>query len=243
MPTRLQITIAAAVVALVALAIQVATLPPLPPLPPAEVTITEPTVAPEPPPAEPEITELPPLPEVAMKSHEIHAIPPDNTPLRNPDGSERHVGQSDEVRFGPRSAPVPGWTSAPVRAAPHQFEGPGKVVGAVTIEVGSVLVQLFGVKPPDPDSQCGDRSQDCPAVAQAALAKRLTKGGTVSCRIPNPRPGASIAQAICFDPTGVDLGGYLVDEGLAVADTGQSYDYVGAANIARDLRRGFWKFR
>ena len=62
---------------------------------------------------------------------------------------------------------------------------------------------------------------------------------------PSSFPGGSRqdSPAICLDGDGVDLGGFLVAEGLALADPAQSYDYVGAEGIARAQKRGLWLFR
>jgi len=71
----------------------------------------------------------------------------------------------------------------------------------------------------------------------------LKPGAQIYCHVPSPKPGIVIAFAICLDADGVDLGGWLVSEGLALADTGQSYDYAGAESIARSQKRGLWGFR
>ncbi len=171
---------------------------------------------------------LPPLPEVKIADRPIHAVPEDKTP-------EPHsTGQSEEVRLGPHAlAPPP---------LPHQFSGAAIPTGAVELKVDATMVSLFGIKAPIDRDRCADAGGDCAAVAKRALADRIGAAGKVSCRIPNPRPGG-VAYAICLDPTGFDLSGFLIAQGLALADTAQSYDYVGAESIARNLKRGLWKFR
>ena len=79
----------------------------------------------------------------------------------------------------------------------------------------------------------------CIEQAHRALAARLAPNAGVSCRVPAP----NAVGAICLDALGVDLGGLLVAEGLALADPSQSYDYVGAESIARTQHRGLWLFR
>jgi endonuclease YncB( thermonuclease family) len=174
---------------------------------------------------------LPPLQEVKISEHPIHAVPEDKTPLPGHPGGP---AQSEEVRLGahPLAAPAP----------PRQFSGAATPTGPVELKVDTTTVSLFGIKPPADRDRCADAGGDCVAVARRALAERIGAAGKVSCRIPNPRPGGP-AYAICLDPTGFDLSGFLIAQGLALADTGQSYDYVGAESIARNLKRGLWKFR
>jgi endonuclease YncB( thermonuclease family) len=209
--------------------------------PPPEPAPAEPAPAPTPPAAAPapgpEQTALPALPEIRVAEHTIHTVPEDNSPLPGSghSGQAAAIGQSDEVRLGPRPASGP-----PV---PRQFSGPATATGAVELKVDTTSVALFGIKPPGDADRCGaDTGSDCASVARQALADRIGAAGRVSCRIPAPRPGGP-ARAICLDPNGVDLSGFLIAQGLALADTGQSYDYVGAESIARNLKHGLWKFR
>jgi endonuclease YncB( thermonuclease family) len=176
---------------------------------------------------------LPPLPEVKVAEHPIHAVPEDKTPEPNHSGQPT-AGQSEEVRLGAHALAPP--------APPHQFSGTATATGAVELKVDTTTISLFGIKPPAERDRCADAGGDCLAVAKRALAARIGNSGKVSCRIPNPHPG-TVTYAICLDPTGFDLSGFLIAQGLALADTGQSYDYVGAESIARNLKRGLWKFR
>jgi endonuclease YncB( thermonuclease family) len=111
--------------------------------------------------------------------------------------------------------------------------------------VGSIPVQLFGVKPPLPGDRCelGGTPTNCIELAKRRLQERFGRSDQVNCRTPNPQPGMVVAFAICLDANGIDLGSFLLNEGLALADTGQSYDYVGAEGVARTLKHGLWKFR
>jgi endonuclease YncB( thermonuclease family) len=199
---------------------------PAPPVPPAA----------EPAPNETPAVELPALPEVKVAERPIHAPPAETAPAPGSAAAAaptRLAGQSDEVKFGPR----------PVAAAPppRQFSGTATATGPVELKVDINEISLFGIKRPGERDRCGDAGGDCGDAARQALAARVAAPGTVSCRIPAPRPGPT--YAICLDATGVDLSGFLIAQGLALADTGQSYDYVGAEGIARNLKRGLWKFR
>ena len=205
---------------------------------PAPAAVEEPAPAPAeapPPPPEPE---LPALPEVKVGERPIHAVPQEAGPPAAGEPLDVHAarptGQSDEVKFGvhPLAPPAP----------PRQFSGSATATGGVELNVDATPVALFGIKRAGEGDRCGTAADsDCAAAARRALAERVSDG-KVSCRIPNPRPGGP-TFALCLDPNGVDLSGFLISQGLALADTGQSYDYVGAEGIARNLKRGLWKFR
>ncbi len=184
----------------------------------------------------PQQAALPPVPEIHFGDHPIHEVPvePLPPPKSGDAGQGGRTGQSDEVALGPRSLQLP--------TAPRQFNGSAKPTGGVGLEVGTTNVELFGVKTPGAGYRCGaDSDADCKLAAQHALEKQIGNAGKVSCHVPNAKPGLAVAFAICLDGNGVDLGGFLIGAGLAVADTGQSYDYVGAESIARNLKRGLWQ--
>jgi endonuclease YncB( thermonuclease family) len=146
--------------------------------------------------------------------------------------------------------PPPGYagqrpSEGSTQAAPKQFLGSARVTGATSLTVGAIPVQLFGVKPPLPGDRCelGGTPTNCVDLAKRRLQERFGRSDQVNCRTPNPQPGMVVAFAICLDANGIDLGSFLLNEGLALADTGQSYDYVGAEGVARTLKHGLWKFR
>lgn len=181
---------------------------------------------------------LPALTEVKIAERPIHTVPEEAGP---PPPSSQDLDQ----RYPPRPPPTAiGATAASGPRAPRQFSGAAQATGAVDLQVDATAIQLYGIKRPDDRDRCGSDAVggDCGAAARQALALRLGSGGKVSCRVPSPRPDAKVA-AICLDPNGVDLSGFLIAQGLALADTRQSYDYVGAEGIARNLKRGLWQFR
>jgi endonuclease YncB( thermonuclease family) len=118
---------------------------------------------------------------------------------------------------------------------PRQLAGRAEAIGADALRVDGRDLRLFGVQPPAGNDRCDGML--CTARAQAVLAGRLSR--TASCRFPAPGNSA----AICLDGVGVDLGGLLVGEGLALADRSQSFDYVGAESIAKSQKRGLWQLR
>jgi endonuclease YncB( thermonuclease family) len=132
----------------------------------------------------------------------------------------------------------------PVQPSVANFSGMATAGGGTSLLIGGKTVALFGVRPGDPRDQCGlgpGDSRSCTDVARDALAQRLQHYGNVSCRVPPGQRGDP--AAVCNDSGGTDLGGFLVAEGLALADTNKSYDYFGAEGVARSFRRGLWRNR
>jgi endonuclease YncB( thermonuclease family) len=253
-----------AVLAVVAILVAWRVLAPGPVVPPPPVTATvvpaepasPPAPAPEPvspppaaappapapapvvaaPPPEPE---LPPLKSVDIVNHPIREVPPEKNPPRQ-----------DSTALD-MTRPPPGYgggyhpSEGPGHVVPKQFQGGARVTGATALTVGGIQVQLFGVKPPLPSDRCelAGTPMSCVELAKKRLQERFGRSDQVNCRTPNPQPGMVVAFAICLDANGIDLGSFLLNEGLALADTGQSYDYVGAEGVARTLKHGLWKFR
>src|SRR6202012_1626347 len=117
--------------------------------------------------------------------------------------------------------------------------------GGTMVSVTGHNLRLFGVKPPSPGDRCGlgpGDNRSCRDVARDALNQRLQRYSNVSCRVPPGQRGGDPA-AICTDNSGTDLGQFLVDQGYALADTNQSFDYFGAEGSARSNRRGLWRYR
>lgn len=125
------------------------------------------------------------------------------------------------------------------------LNGRAAAAGGTMLSVGGHAIRLFGVRLAEPRDRCGLGAGDnrsCSDVARDALAQRLQHYPSVACRVPPGQRGSSQA-AICTDNSGTDLGGFLVAEGYALADTSQSYDYFGAEGVARSYRRGLWRYR
>jgi endonuclease YncB( thermonuclease family) len=190
---------------------------------------------------------LPKLPsrEVAMRTP--HVVP-ENDPLPPTRPFEFKSAPGLAAQPTPRrettTASIP--RGAPSRAA--QLAGAAQASGATALLVAGRPLVLFGVRPPMSGDRCLSPSglnigaaPSCVDKAHDALAARLARNATVFCRLPAPATAAG--AAICLDAEGVDLGGLLVAEGLALADPSQSYDYVGAETVARSQGRGLWRFR
>jgi endonuclease YncB( thermonuclease family) len=181
---------------------------------------------------------LAPLTSVEVTPRPIREVPPEKNPPP-PDSTSLDMTRPPPGAAGQR--PSEGST----RPAPKQFLGAARVTGATSLTVGAIPVQLFGVKPPLPGDRCelAGTPTNCVELAKRRLQERFGRSDQVNCRTPNPQPGLVVAFAICLDANGIDLGSFLLNEGLALADTGQSYDYVGAEGVARTLKHGLWKFR
>jgi endonuclease YncB( thermonuclease family) len=184
---------------------------------------------------------LPQLPTVEVAPRPVHTVPgyePPPAPVTFDGGAAgTAVPQLSE-----RRAPPP----MPVQRPTQTVSGVAQLGELLSLSVGGHSLPLFGVRLPAIGDRCSaERSgapRACTEMARAALATRLGAGGAVSCRIP-PGQRYHRTAAICLDSRGVDLGGLLVGEGLALADRTQSYDYVGAEGVAHSLRHGLWRFR
>ncbi|HXZ01597.1 MAG TPA: thermonuclease family protein [Stellaceae bacterium] len=180
------------------------------------------------------------LPTVEVKPRPVHGVP-DDTPAPAPVTLPSHDrGTSAETAARRPSPPAPAQTAAVI------ISGAARVDNSVSLKVHGRVVPLFGVRAPASGDRCGaapgPSPRACGEVAREALASRLSANTTVSCRVPPGQRGGR-AAAVCLDSTGVDLAGFLVGAGFALADPAQSYDYVGAEGIARSYRRGLWRYR
>jgi endonuclease YncB( thermonuclease family) len=216
--------------------------------------------------AEPQETnKLPRLPSRTVAVRPTNIVPEDQPPppprpidIRNPPGGvsvQITPSPSPPAQGAPaQTAPAQTAVATPPQAPPGgaapqgaavQIAGPAQASGAATLVIFGRPIRLFGVRPPGAADRCapanaaGADALPCTEQAHRALMARLAPNAGVSCRVPAP----SAAGAICLDAQGVDLGGLLVAEGLALADPSQSYDYVGAESIARTQHRGLWLFR
>jgi endonuclease YncB( thermonuclease family) len=180
---------------------------------------------------------LPPLQRIDVATQPERAPPSDDdTPVST--GRPLDLRNFETGRSATVPVPVSAGTGG-ARQAPRVFSGPGRVTSATGLIVGHVPVELFGIRHSVAGDRCG--GSDCERAAMAALQARLAHG-PVSCHSPLPNQGV-VAFAICLDANGVDLGGMLVSDGLALANPGESSDYVGAQSVAHDLRHGLWQSR
>ena len=132
------------------------------------------------------------------------------------------------------AAGAPG--AAAVIEAPDAF-----VVDGDTIDVGAVRVRLHGIDAPEGGQRCANgRGGAWRCGDEAAQRMRdLVEGAPISCdALGRDQYGRVIA--VCH-VRGVDVGGQLVEEGLAWAFRRFSEDYVAQEDEARRARRGVWR--
>jgi hypothetical protein len=101
-------------------------------------------------------------------------------------------------------------------------------------------IRRFGIDTPEADQTCKDaqgRTYPCGQIASEALAA-LLKNKVISCEI-KTRDRYGRPVAICYADD-VDIGGALVERGLAVAFRRYSDKYVATEERARAAKRGLW---
>ena len=123
---------------------------------------------------------------------------------------------------------------------------------AIVQDDGSLRVQgrkirLFGIHIPDAGRRCRTVIRPPRCAPRAALALDREIQGFVRCVVQERYRDGSLA-AFCFararsslDPP-VDLGAWLIEEGLAVAGPYAPFEYTVLEKIARSRGQGIWGF-
>ena len=129
-------------------------------------------------------------------------------------------------------------TSSPAAAA--SIVGVASVIDGDTIEIHGIRIRLHGIDAPESRQLCtrptGERWR-CGQQASLALSDQIGRS-TVSC---DPRDTDRYGRTVAVCRTrGVDLNGWLVTQGWAVAYRRYSLDYVRAEDQARAASRGVW---
>jgi endonuclease YncB( thermonuclease family) len=122
-------------------------------------------------------------------------------------------------------------------AAAGEIEGKTSVIDGDSL---NMQIRLFGIDTPEAVQICKDdqgRDYPCGQVASDALAK-LVQDKIVSCEV-KTRDRYGRPVAICYSDN-VDIGGALVDAGVAVAFRKYSDKYVVNEERARAAKRGLW---
>ena len=120
----------------------------------------------------------------------------------------------------------------------NRLEGVAKVIDGDTIEIAGNRIRLHGIDALEGEQRC--RRADgttwaCGRDATRAL-RGMIAGGRVSCRI-HGRDQHERAIGTCY-ANGVDLNGWMVREGHALAYRRYSRRYVGEEQSARTARKG-----
>ena len=107
-----------------------------------------------------------------------------------------------------------------------------------------VTVRLHGIDAPESRQACesaeGDR-YECGMAATRALEEKIA-GKPVRCE-GDKRDRYERLLAVCFTSSGVDLNGWMVEQGHALAYRRYSERYVLHEEVAREGKRGVWAGR
>ena len=119
--------------------------------------------------------------------------------------------------------------------------GTAQVVDGDGLIVGAVPVRIHGIDAPEAGQKCSAANGGawpCGEVAGARLAE-LVAGRAVSCEGLEIDAYNRVVSRCYVD--GVDLGGALIDEGLAWAFVRYSSDYVDAEAVPKAAGVGIWQ--
>jgi len=117
-----------------------------------------------------------------------------------------------------------------------------EVVDGNTLVVEGQPMRLFGVDAFELQQTCLDGRGEpwhCGVAAKAALAE-LVQDQAVACTVIDDSAADDAYVARCTVRDEVDLGGYLVRAGLALADRDVADDYVPLEQSARAAAAGAW---
>ncbi len=118
--------------------------------------------------------------------------------------------------------------------------GQASAIDGDTIEIHGQRIRLFGIDAPEGGQRCNDaksKSYRCGQRAAMALFNKIGRQ-SVACE-PRDKDRYGRVVAVCR-AGGVDLNGWLVAEGLAIAYRRFSNAYVLQEAAARSGKRGLW---
>lgn len=117
-----------------------------------------------------------------------------------------------------------------------------------TLIMRNQVIRLFGIFIPESGRVCEPRIRPAQCGTRAAQALRVKIQGFIEC-LPQGRYRDGSLSALCYadgnsmlDPP-VDLGAWLIKQGLAAAAPGAPFEYEVYEKIARNNDRGFWGFQ
>lgn len=133
--------------------------------------------------------------------------------------------------------------------APVGISGSASVIDGDTIVIGRTHIRLAGIDAPELGQSCQcsgptTHTWDCGRRSRDVLAGLLADEPTVTCH-PDSRDKYRRVIAHCWvsgrgEDVRVDLGGWMVAQGWAVAYTRYSGEYVPQEEAARGASRGIW---
>jgi endonuclease YncB( thermonuclease family) len=134
-----------------------------------------------------------------------------------------------------RAAPA----SRAIQLPPRLLQGAARVIDGDTLALGAERVRLYGIDAPERSQSCTRAGQRwrCGREAGEALERKIA-GRPVRCEVlDRDRYGRHLARCRASQ---VDLGGWMVRQGFAVAYRKYALDYVDQERRARLARVGVW---
>jgi endonuclease YncB( thermonuclease family) len=116
-----------------------------------------------------------------------------------------------------------------------------QVIDGERLVVKGQHMRLYGIDAFEPGQTCLDRHDNpwhCGTAAKAALAE-LVQGHAIACTVIADKPKDGYL-ARCTGRDGIDLGGYLVRAGLALADPQDGKTYAADQAAAKAAAAGAW---
>jgi endonuclease YncB( thermonuclease family) len=160
------------------------------------------------------------------------------------------VGFGLVTAFGRTGSPIAGaWhgivqVTTPPPAVPERggtIVGRASVIDGDTIEIRGTRIRLSGIDAPESRQSCSDgggASYPCGRRAAFALADKIG-ASNLACEVEDhDRYGRSVATCRLGD---LDVNGWLVSSGWALAYRQYSTAYVGAEAAARAAKAGIWQ--
>jgi endonuclease YncB( thermonuclease family) len=135
----------------------------------------------------------------------------------------------------------------PAAAAERVIRSYAIVQDDATLRVQGKTIRLFGLYVPPTDRGCATVLRPPACGSRTVRALELKIQGFVECLPQQVYADGSIG-AICYVKEGsildppVDLGAWLLEQGLAVAVPGAPFEYGVLEDIARSNGRGIWGF-
>lgn len=128
----------------------------------------------------------------------------------------------------------------PMSAEAETLTGKPYVTDGDTVKVSGERIRLEGIDAPERNQRCKDasgKSYDCGIVSTAALRNKIGRDSITCEGTKRDRYGRFLG--ICY-LNEIDLNGWMVQNGYALAYRRYSRRYVSAEQEARENSRGLW---
>ncbi len=128
----------------------------------------------------------------------------------------------------------------PTSAEAETLTGKPYVTDGDTVKVSGERIRLEGIDAPERNQRCKDASgkgYDCGFVATAALRNKIGRSSIKCEGTKRDRYGRFLGTCYLNE---IDLNGWMVRNGHALAYVRYSRRYVSAEQEARENRRGLW---